>query len=137
MPQERLELSTFAYLSCSSTAYKYDALTNYATGAADQQDGQWEFHAGEECYCPKYSVSEVLEAGGARVRPRRLGGFSNTVNVDVNAINCHSHSRANFRPRIDRVFTTCACISHSDFRIFHTSVRLHASCARAVTGTWC
>ena len=34
MPQGRLELPTFAYLSDSSTAYKYDALTDYATGAA-------------------------------------------------------------------------------------------------------
>ena len=35
-----------------------------------------------------------------------IGRFSNTVNVDVNAINCHGHGRANFRLRVDRVFTT-------------------------------
>ena len=30
--------------------------------------------------------------------------FSNTVNVAVDAINCHGCGRAIFRPHIDRVF---------------------------------
>ena len=33
-----------------------------------------------------------------------MGRFRNTVDVD--AINCHSHGPANFRPRADHVFAT-------------------------------
>ena len=72
------------------------------------------------------------------------------VNVNVNTINCHGHGRASFRPWVDRVFTTHpGRLTRRDadvrvhvflaliFELFHTSVRLHASCARAVAATWC
>ena len=75
--------------------------------------------------------------------------YTITVNIDVNAINCHRHGHANFRPRVDRVFMTRpGRLTHRDadvpvhvfltliFENCHAPVRLHASCARAVTGMW-
>ena len=77
-----------------------------------------------------------------------LGRFNSTVNVDNDAVNCHSHVCANFTPRIDRMFTTRAgCLTCRDanvpvhvsltliFAYFHTSVRLHAILARVHAAT--
>ena len=77
-----------------------------------------------------------------------LGRFSNSVDVDT--INCHGHSYASFRLRVDHVFATRpGCLTRRDvdvpvhvfltlnFEFSHTSVRLHASCACAVTATRC
>ena len=72
------------------------------------------------------------------------------VNVDVDAVNCHVHGRANFGPRVDRMFKTRpGRLIRRDMDVpvhpflnlicefSHTFIRLHASCARAVTATWC
>ena len=62
------------------------------------------------------------------------------VNVDIDTVNCHAHGRANFRPHVNRVFTTrLTCrdadvpehvlyIFHFDFKKnSHTFMRLHAT----------
>ena len=91
-------------------------------------------------------IQWVTVCGKGRVKV--LGRFSNTVNVDVNTINCHGHSRTNFRTHVDRVFPTRpGRLTRRDadvpvhvfltliFEFVHTSVRSHASCTRAVTAT--
>ena len=39
------------------------------------------------------------------VNTQSIQKFSTMVNVDVNMVNYNVHSRANFRPRVDHVFT--------------------------------
>ena len=75
------------------------------------------------------------------MRGPKIWRFRNTVDVDVDAVNCHIHGRTNFRPRVDRVFTTHpGRLTRRDadvpvhvfltliFEFFDTSMRLHASC---------
>ena len=89
---------------------------------------------------------------GSVLSTSTLGGLAtrSTSVVNVNAVNCHGHGRANFRPHIDHVLTThpghltlrgvgipVYVFLTLIFEFFHTSVRLYASCACAVTAMWC